>query len=198
VNPNIPQRTTAALPSRKSRPARNGSSQFRSFVTQALVLQGYPTALAASLGVVYEAGFVYLKKNWATISAAYRKADAAKTLYDTYKGGKTMIQADKLIRNAAEMGASDKVLTGLSSARFAGLAGVLSGLVSVMQYEADKHKVPLNECALSISKVSLDLAGVISGGLAFETGFGAVLALMSAVSLGDDFWELPKACKLTK
>jgi membrane associated rhomboid family serine protease len=177
---------------------KNGASKFASDVSSSLVRQGMDADSAARLSLVYGSAYSYLKQNWSQIAANYTTADYLKQGYDAVSGAQKFVQASRLLQNAAGMGASSAVLTGFSNARIAGASGVLSGLVTVMQLVADHNHVQYNRCAVSIAKVSLDLVGIVGGGITVEFGVGGVLAVMSIVSATADTVELAASCKLVQ
>jgi hypothetical protein len=177
-------------------PGVNGAAGFSSAVRNSLIKQGYPTTSATGLANVYGSAYSFLKNNWSQFIVAYKVVDAAKTGYDAFKGTEKVIQSTTLITDATAMGASSEVLSGLSDARLAGGAGILSALVSVMEIVAKDNHIELNECALSVAKVSLDLIGLVSGGITVEFGIGGVLTAMSIVAGVTDTIQLASSCKL--
>jgi hypothetical protein len=54
--------------------------------------------------------------------------------------------------------------------------------------------IPVNECAMSFSTVTIDAAEIVSGGLAAETVVGGVFAAISAHAAYDDSMELVAKC----
>jgi len=176
----------------------SGAIQFKIAVAGSLVRQGYASDQAAGLSLIYESSYTYVRNNWPAIVATYGKADNLKTTWDSVNSGIKFMQASTLLNNAKLMDASPQIIEGFSNARMVAGAGILSGLVSVIQLVAEKNNIPLNMCALSIAKVSLDLAGVAGGGLTFEFGIGDVLAVMSMISLVSDSYDLATSCQLIK
>lgn len=174
----------------------NGSAGFSTAVRSSLITQGYDAGDAAGLANVYGSAYGYLQNHWSEFVAAYKVANAAKTGFDAFKGAQKAVQATTLLNNATMMGASSDILIGFQDARLAGGAGVLSALVSVMEIVAQRNHVELNECALSVAKVSLDLVGALSGGITVEFGVGGVMAAMSIVAGVSDTIQLATSCKL--
>lgn len=167
---------------------------FSSRVFHSLLKQGFGQQAALNMSQVYGRTYSYLRVHWTSITTNYDYADKVKTVWDTGQGYQRVVRATTLFDNATMMGASSKVLTGFSDARLVGGAGILSGTVMVMEVAAKHYNVPLNECALSVAKVSLDLVGVVGGGVTAEFGPGAVLAVMSAISGVNDSRQLFLSC----
>lgn len=163
-----------------------------------LVRGGYTPDQAAGMSLIYENAYIFIRNNWTQIVATYGKADNVKTALDAYDSSKNFLKSSVLLGNANLMDASPRLIEGFSNARMVAGAGILSGLVSVMELVAEKNNIQLNMCALSIANVSLDLVGVASGSLTFEFGIGGVLALMSVVSLLHDSNQLATECQLIK
>jgi len=143
---------------------------------------------------VYGSAYNYLRAHWSSIATGYSYADNAKSFFDAGQGYKTVVQATTLINNAETMNFSMNIMTGLSDARLVGVSGILGGTVTAMQFTANYYHVQLNECALSVAKVSIDLVGVLGGGLTAEFGPGTVLAVMSIISGVSDTGQLISAC----
>ena len=176
----------------------NGARRFTSAVQASLVRQGYSAKDAAAYSQVYRGAYDWVQVNWPKVKpyvkSLYDAANSAQTAYGTYSGAKTFSQATLLLQNSTRIGASDAIQAGFSNVRWGGGAGVLSGLVAVMEVVAQKNNVELNPCAMSIAKVSLDLAGMAAGGATAETGFGTVLFVMSTVSTLVDLGGLSQSC----
>jgi len=167
---------------------------FSNKVFHSLAKQGYKPLPALNMSQVYGSAYNYLRAHWSSIARNYSYADNAKTILDAGQGYKTMIQATTLINNGTTMNVSMNIMTGLSDARLVGVSGILSGTVTAMQFTANYYHVPLNDCALSVAKVSMDLVGVVGGGLTAEFGPGTVLAVMSIISGVSDTGQLISAC----
>jgi hypothetical protein len=124
-------------------------------------------------------------------------ADKTKTFWELDESAVRFQQSSHLLQGALAMGASTRVVEGLSEIQMVSGAGVLSGLIGVWEMVGIKNATPASTCALSVAKVSLDLVGVVGGGLTFEFGIGGVLAVMSAISLAKDSFELGESCTAT-
>jgi hypothetical protein len=147
-----------------------------------------------NLSQVYGSAYSYLSAHWSYIVQHYNYADKAKSLWDAGQGYQRVVKATTLFNNAGAMNASSRIMTGLSDARLVGAAGILGGTITAMEFAANHYHVELNECALSVSKVSLDLVGVVGGGLTVEFGIGGVLAVMSIISGVNDSRQLILSC----
>ena len=173
--------------------AANDANRFRAFAVSSLTRNGYDAATASRFSVIY--GYAYLFISSQDVISAYGYMDKAATAYGSYDGVARFAQATRLMNNAQEYGMSSEILLqGFQDVRLVGAAGVLSGLVTLLDVVAKAHHVALNECMMSVSKVSLDAAGIAGGGLSAETGFGAVLAAMSVLAFANDAKDLRNNC----
>jgi hypothetical protein len=115
------------------------------------------------------------------------------------QGYGTAVRASTLMSNANDLGLSG---AGFERVADGGLATMLSASVVVIDAIAKKNGVTLNQCALSISKLSLDFAGTLAAGGATvataPTGVGAavgaVLTVMQIYAVGTDAYSLGVYC----
>jgi len=97
--------------------------------------------------------------------------------------------------NAGNLGLS---IDGFRRVADGGIATMLSASVNAIDSIAKKNGVELNQCALSISKLSLDFAGALAAGATTATGIGAavgaVLTVMQIYAVGTDAYSLGLYC----
>jgi hypothetical protein len=129
---------------------------------------------------------------------ALKYRETIKDGWEVYKNFKNAELTGRLARNAKEMSSSVAAplaskATG-ASIRFARSGGVfaLSAFVDIFSGYAKAHDIPLNECALAVSKVSLDLAGGLLAGP--EIAIASLSTGVNLISIGRDGAELGTAC----
>jgi hypothetical protein len=118
--------------------------------------------------------------------------------YKNYKSSKEIIEgagkmntASTLMKNAKDM---NLPTTGFVKARAAGFATIFAASVDIFESIAKQNGIELNECALSICKVSLDIAAAGAGAVTIASGVGALLLLMSVYATGTDAYTVGVTC----
>lgn len=170
----------------------NDANKIATVVYLSLTKAGFDVEIAAKYSLFCQDVYIYIRNN-PTIQQALKAGKDFKAAWDIREGTTQVYQANKFLSNGAKMGLSSAA-DGFRNVRATGAATVLSASVDVFENLAKKRGIELNDCALSVTKVSLDAAGVAGGGLTFETGIGAVVGVMSFLALGKDARNLSAQC----
>ena len=171
--------TVAAMLIQQCNAQPNGPSAaalFSKAANDSLIRQGTAPRIAAAWSSVYASSFTYVQTNPTLQNAA--------TLYRLQHAFVGLGYANDSVSIFYSAKAVDSAL---------GIAG-LSGLIDLMVAVANANGVTLNGCAVSIAKVSSDLAGMAIGGATAMSGVGTVLFVMGAAGAVIDVGGLASAC----
>ena len=168
----------------------NQAGKISTTVFSALTTAGMDPEEAAHYALFAQDVYNFIEAN-PNVKKALVVYKSGKAVKDVYDGTKLAVKANTLLDRAAQIGISTDAA---ANVRGGGVGTVLSGIVDVMEVMAERNGLELNPCAIAITKVSLDGAGMLAGGVTAETGVGLVLAAMSFYSLGTDSYSLGKAC----
>lgn len=108
-----------------------------------------------------------------------------KDSYDVYKGAKAAKVA------AGYTGSLNALIKDYGSSGGASVLGVFVDRFGAM---AKNQGIELNECALLVSKVALDIGGVGVGSVSSVSGVGLLLLGASIVATYQDSYSLARAC----
>lgn len=173
----------------------NKSTVVFSFVYSGLTGSGMNSNNAAKYALLCQHLYVYIDSN-PQVQWALQQVKDAKDARDIGEGARKAVHAKALLSNAHELGLTSAV-HGLRDVRAGGAATVLSVFVDRFASYARAQGIELNECSLSVAKVSLDFGGAMVGGATALSGWGLVLAGFSVLSMFDDSYQLGKACLAT-
>lgn len=118
---------------------------------------------------------------------------SGKDLNDIKEGAQAMTRGAKYLQGAKDLQLTSAV-SGLRSYTVGGSAKILQVIVDRYSSIAKNQGIELNECALNITKVSLDIATAGTGAVTAVTGWGAVVAVVGVVSTFRDSQSLARAC----
>lgn len=163
-----------------------------SLVLSELIRMNISSSTARSYAQFAEDAYNYIKGN--------RDLQNALSTYAVYKGLNEVREGVGRIRTGTRMLKRAQALN-LSRAtgdfrdfRAVGFASVFSVSLETFEFIAKKNGIELNECALAISKTSLDIASAGVGAVTIESGLGAVLLLSSIYSTATDSYTVGTAC----
>jgi hypothetical protein len=172
--------------------SRNQSTAAFSYVYSGLTGAGMDSPTASKYALFCQHVYVYIQSN-PDVQDALKKVKEAKDAKEVGEGAGKAYRAQRLLTNATQMGLTSAA-NGLRDVRAGGTAAVLSVFVDRFASYARAQGIELNECSLSVTKISLDFAGAMVGGATALSGWGLVLAGFSVLSMFDDSYELGKAC----
>ena len=153
------------------------------------------SATASKYALFCQHIYAYIQSN-PQVQSALKEMKDIKDAKDVEEGARKAMQAQTLLNNASEMGLTSAV-NGLRSVRGGAAAAVLSVFVDRFASYARAQGIELNDCSLSIAKVSLDFAGAMVGGATAFTGWGLVLTGFSVLAMFNDSYELGKSCLMS-
>jgi len=116
-----------------------------------------------------------------------------KDRHDIIDGLQRIAAANKLLPQATAMNLL-KATRGLKDYRLSAGVGVVAPFVDRLASIAKQNGIELNECALSVTKVALDIAGAGTGAVTSVSGIGIPLLFLSVVATFNDSNGLGKAC----
>jgi hypothetical protein len=118
-----------------------------------------------------------------------------KDQHDALAALKSIANANKVLPNARAMNLVKSVGV-LKDARVSGGVGVVAPFIDRFAAIAKECGVELNECALSVTKVALDIAGAGVGAVTSVEGIGIPILFLSVIATFNDSYSLGKACHL--
>jgi hypothetical protein len=125
--------------------------------------------------------------------AIYNEVQGNHDLTDAFE---QIARADKLQPMARQLQLT-KSVEALGDVRLSGKAGMVNVFVDYAKSLAVTCGIEVNECALSVAKVALDLASAGAGAVSSVTGVGVVWLVLSVVSTFQDSYDLGKVCFVT-
>jgi hypothetical protein len=167
------------------------SDKISAYLVPALQKAGLPPETVQKYALLARDVYDYIQAN-PEVKAGLRMYEAQKKLKsagDIYEGSAMVYKTTQYLNNGAALGLTSAA-SGFSTIR-AGAAGTaLTGFVDIFEGIAKSYGIELNDCALSVTKVTLDFVGVMAAG----TGIGLVVAGMAVLSVGKDSYALGQAC----
>ena len=168
----------------------NDSTQFNVFVCAALRGTGVAPDKAASYSQLCTEMYTYVQAN----PDVKRALTFGQTISDTnsvYSGLKNISTAVGYINRGNAVGVDT---SGFVSYGESGGAAVLGVFVDRFNSYAQNQGIELNQCAISVAKVSLDIAAAGTGTVSSLTVFGAVLFGLALIATVNDSHSLAQAC----
>jgi hypothetical protein len=155
-------------------------------VNNTLTISGISAETASKYSYFASELYTYIK-NSPTLQTAF---EGSKAIYEMNAGAKASVVAARLASNATAMnslGAAGKLAT-LSKVS---AGGAISAFVDYFAGVAKALKIEMNECAIAITKVMLDVLTTIA---LMESVLGIWAALLQALATGADTKEMIQAC----
>jgi hypothetical protein len=155
-------------------------------VSNALTMSGITDETAKKYAYFAEELYAYVKGS-PTLQTALK---GSKSIYEMAKGAKGYVVAARLAGNATAMntlGSAEK----LAAKGNVSAGGAVCAFVDYFAAIAKSLNIELNECALSITKVMLDVLATIA--LA-ESVVGIWAAALNALAIGADTQDMIQAC----
>jgi hypothetical protein len=118
-----------------------------------------------------------------------------KDQHDVTEGLQKIANANKLIPGSIALNFGKATAT-LKTYRLSAGASVVAPFLDRFAGIAKQNGIQLNECALSVTKVALDIAGAGAGAVSSVGLVGIPLLFLSVAATFNDSYGLAKACSL--
>jgi hypothetical protein len=112
------------------------------------------------------------------------------------KGVTTISTAVRYAKDGAAIGITSAA-NGFRSYGIGGGGKIISAFVNQFAAYAEKNGIELNQCALSITKVALDIGTAGAGAVTSVTGAGIVFLAIGVLGTFNDSGDMAKACGWT-
>ncbi|MFP5228938.1 MAG: hypothetical protein ACLGXA_15070 [Acidobacteriota bacterium] len=155
-------------------------------VNNTLTLSGLSKDTAKKYGYFASELYTYIRER----PQLQMVLQCSRSVYDMGRGASGYAAAARLSSSAAAMGAAD-FAERFAAKGNASAGGAIAAFVDYFAGIAKSLGIEMNECALAVTRVMLDVLSTIA--LA-DTGVGIWAAAMQALSVGADTKEMIRAC----